>query len=84
MHKDFQQKKQDLERNRLDILGEQFILDSQLETINRLTSAQVTLKQSTEKTLKEQQYTCEKNLKDTAKLRHNLESDLRTFDTQIR
>jgi len=79
MHKDFEQRKQELEKQKLDVLGQQFILDSQLECLKNQAKELQATKKEHDTNLGKQLFDMEKRVKDTAKAKFGIENDLRAM-----
>lgn len=82
MHQDFEARKQELEKRKLDVLGEQFILDSQLETLKKQAQKLQAQKKEHDTTVGKQLFELEKKVKDTGKIKFNFESELRNLTAQ--
>lgn len=77
MRKDYDKKQQEISKFKLDVIGEQFILNSQIDTITEQTAKLYETKNSYENQIKKALYDTEKRGKDTQKIKIQLEQDVR-------
>ena len=74
---------QDLKKQKLDVIGQQFILNSQIDTITDQTSKLYEEKGEYEQTMKKTVFDTERKNKDTQKFRMNLEHECRNLEAAI-
>ena len=77
MRKDFDKRQQEMSKIKLDVIGEQFILNSQIDTITDQTAKLYDTKNDYENQIKKGLYDTEKRGKETQKLKIQLEQDVR-------
>lgn len=73
MRKDFDKRQQDLNKSKLDIIGEQFVLNSQIDTITDQTSKLNETDQDYKASIKKNLYETEKRAKDVQKEKLGIE-----------
>jgi len=69
MRKDYDKKQQEMSKVKLDVIGEQFILNSQIDTIADQTAKLYDTKNDYENQIKKAIYDTEKRGKETQKLK---------------
>jgi hypothetical protein len=74
---------QDLKKQKLDVIGQQFILNSQIDTITDQTAKLYEEKGEYEQTMKKTVFDTERKNKDTQKFRMNLEHECRNLEAAI-
>lgn len=84
MRRDFDKKQQDLSKYKLDVIGQQFILNSQIDTINDHTAKLYEEKNAYDVRIKKELYETEKKGKDTQKAKLALEAECRNYELQDR
>ena len=77
MRKDFDKRQQEMSKIKLDVIGEQFILNSQIDTITDQTAKLYDTKNDYENQIKKGLYDTEKRGKETQKIKIQLEQDVR-------
>ena len=83
MRRDFDLKKQELQKSKLDVIGQQLIYDSQINAISDQTGKLYNNKETYEKTIKKSLFDKEKNFKDTQKAKNMTEADCRSLVAQL-
>jgi hypothetical protein len=83
MRKEFDKKQQDLNKRRLDIIGEQFVLNSQIDTITEQSARQAEEEDEFKAVTKKAHFEKEKKAKELHKLRSAIEADCRSLETQL-
>ena len=76
MRKDFEKRSQDQARHKLDVHGEQFILDSQIKTMQNHQDELYNNREEYQTTFEQQKYETEKKAKETNGHRVQLEQDV--------
>lgn len=68
---------------KLDVIGEQFILKSQIDTITDQTAKLYEERNEYESEIKKKLFETEKKAKDTQKVRNNLEHECRNLESNL-
>ena len=68
---------------KLDVIGQQFILDSQINTIQNQSATLYDNKQKTEQTMKQKLYETDRKVKDISKAKNQIEMDCRNLTSQL-
>ena len=77
MRRDYEKRKQDANKRKLNVIGEQFVLDSQITTLNDQSNKQSDNRKEHDDAHKKQQFATDKKYKDTMQQRLGLEADCR-------
>lgn len=80
MRAEYEKRRQDAKKRMLNVKGEQFVLDSQITTLNEQSNKQSDFKREHEERYTKDRFATEKKLQDTTKMRVSLEADCREGD----
>ena len=82
MRRDFEKKQQELKKIKLDVIGEQFILNSQIDTITDQTARLYETKAEYEAQIKKSMYETDKKHKELQKAKLALEMECRQYESE--
>lgn len=82
MRADHERESQELQRKKLEVIGQQLIYNSQIQTIQDQTEKLYDLKRDFEAEMKKKLFDTDKKFKDTQKVKMNLESETRMLENE--
>jgi hypothetical protein len=83
MRQRYEKEQQELKKKKLDIIGEQFILNSQINTITDQTARLNDQERDFKDTIKKQIFDTDKKAKEVHKQKSQLEHEVRTYEGQM-